>query len=156
MYGWVSATQVEQKAAAVAVSADGYGGSGAECAATLRFFERLLQAAVDLLDEVVLMDETETARPDVLVGFVHCYHAWFADRIRALCDRRATADEGKDSPEHSQSSSVPFTEEMRTTIAYANRSHLLYTPFVVALDWLMRVGVAFSTNPQVAQLGEPV
>lgn len=67
------------------------------------------------------MDETEPARPDVLEGFVHSYHAWFADRIRALCDRRVAADEGNDSPEHSQSLSVPFAEEMRSTIAYANR-----------------------------------
>jgi hypothetical protein len=97
--------------------------------ATLRFFERLLQAAVDLLDEVVLIDETEPARPDVLVGFVHCYHAWFADRIRALCDRRAMADEGDDSSDHTQSLSIPFAEEMRTTIAYANHPLFVCTPF---------------------------
>ena len=105
------------------MSADGHGESGADCAATLRFFERLLQAAVDLLDEIVLMDETEQARPDVLEGYVHCYHAWFADRIRVLCDRRATATtRGGEKSEDSQHS---FAEEMRTTFAYATQSRFL-------------------------------
>ena len=99
----------------MAVSADGHGESGAECAATLRFFERLLQAAVDLLDEVVLMDETER-RSDVLEGYVHCYHAWFADRIRVLCDRRTTPDNSSGKIGHSQTSSASFAEEMRTTL----------------------------------------
>jgi len=101
---------VEQQRAALAVSTEGHGGSGAECAATLRFFERLLQAAVDLLDEVVLMEEP---RPDVLQGYVHCYHAWFADRIGVLCDRRVGADGGS----RGQQANVPFADEMRTTLA---------------------------------------
>ena len=94
--------------ATCAVAVEGHGGSGAECAAQLRFFERLLQAAVDLLDEVVLMVEP---RPDVVKGYVHCYHAWFADRIRDLCDRRTMAD-GRP-----KSSSLPFADEMRTTLS---------------------------------------
>lgn len=114
----VYGAQVEQKAAAVAVCTDGHGALGAECAATLRFFERLLQAAVDLLDEVVLMDETEPTRSDVLEGYVHCYHAWFAERIRVLCDRRATADgRGREKSAGGQHSAAPFAEEMRTTLA---------------------------------------
>ena len=108
LYAQWLADPVEQQAAAIAVAADGHGGAGAECAAQLRFFERLLQAAVDLLDEVVLMNEP---RPDVVKGYVHCYHAWFADRIRDLCDRRTIVDgSGK-------SSSLPFADEMRTTLS---------------------------------------
>ena len=56
LYAQWLADPVEQEEAGLAVAMDGHGEGGGPCAAALRFLERLLQAAVDLLDEVVLMD----------------------------------------------------------------------------------------------------
>ena len=57
------------------------------------------QAAVDLLDEVVLLHQeppslaettlgssgTVATTRDVLRGYVHAYHAWFAEQIHQCC-----------------------------------------------------------------------
>ena len=86
--------------------------SGDELRERLKFMGRLLQAAVDLLDEVVLMDSTTSQqggmqqqlrlspvkdepvvelltpqrRVDVIRGYVNAYHQWFAEQIRQCCD----------------------------------------------------------------------
>ena len=100
LYAQWLADPVEQEEAGLAVAMDGHGEGGGPCAAALRFLERLLQAAVDLLDEVVLMD---TPRPDVLRAFVQAYHVWFAEQIRQLCEGRAASEK-------------PFADEMRGTL----------------------------------------